>query len=283
MISSVGTSNAASVALIRRKELNLSFLEAGQGTPVVLLHGIPGSALTWAAVGERLAREYRVVIPDLLGFGRSDPPSGDYYLEAQAHRVRELLERLGIAELVLGGHDFGGPVALTLRRLYPELRIRALILSATNLFTDTYVPPPLRLARIPLLGTALFRLLAGTRSGLRLMHRGAAVQKREVPWRAFERHLTASGVDLTWRIFHRSLAHLETNYRAVEALLPELGVPTLILWGDCDPFFAVSVGERSHRAIPNSVFRVFPETGHFVPEEQPGRVADEIRSFLASV
>jgi pimeloyl-ACP methyl ester carboxylesterase len=264
-------------------ERGLGFLEAGQGTPVVLLHGIPGSALTWAAVGERLAGQYRVVIPDLGGFGRSDPPDGDYYMEAQAHGVRALLARLGIGELVLGGHDFGGPVALTLRRLYPELRMRALILSATNLFTDTYVPPPLRLARVPWLGTPLFWLLAGNRCGIRLMYQAAAVQKREVPWERFRRHLTASGTDLTWRIFQRSLSDLETNYRAVEALLPHLRVPTLILWGDRDPFFAVSVGERSHRAIPGSIFRVLPATGHFVPEEQPGLVADEIRAFLAAV
>ena len=283
MTSSTPLRSAAGMALTCRKELGLSFLEAGQGTPVVLLHGIPGSALAWAAVGERLAGEYRLVIPDLLGFGRSDPPGGDYYMEAQAHRVRGLLERLGIAELVLGGHDFGGPVALTLRRLYPDLRIRALILSATNLFTDTYVPPPLRLARIPLLGTLLFRLLGGNRWGLRLMYEAATVQKREVPWKRFRHHLTVSGVDLTWRIFQRSLADLETNYRAVEALLPALGAPTLILWGDRDPFFSVSVGARSPRAIPGSVFRVLPETGHFVPEEQPGRVADEIRAFLAAL
>ncbi|MFN0178050.1 MAG: alpha/beta fold hydrolase [Gemmatimonadales bacterium] len=283
MTSSARPSSAAGVALTRRHELGLSFLEAGHGTPVVLLHGIPGSALAWATVGERLAGDYRVVMPDLLGFGRSDPPSGDYYMEAQAHRVRELLERLDIAEFVLGGHDFGGPIALTLRRLYPELRIRALILSATNLFTDTYVPPPLRLARFPSFGTPLFWLFAGNRWGLRLMYEAATVQKREVPWDRFRRHLTASGVDLTRRIFQRSLGDLETNYRAIETLLPDLGVPTLVLWGDRDPFFGVSVGERSHRAIPGSVFRVFPETGHFVPEEQPGRVADEIHEFLAAV
>ena len=276
-------SGAPAVALTYRTGLGLGFLEAGGGPPVVLLHGIPGSALAWSAVGGRLAGQYRVVIPDLLGFGRSAPPDGDYYMEAQAHQVRALLERLGIGELVLGGHDFGGPVALTLRRLYPELRIRALILSATNLFTDTYVPPPLRLARIPLVGTLWFRILAGNRWGLRLMYEAATVQKQEVPWERFRHHLTASGVDLTRRIFQRSLADLEINYRALEAVLPDLHVPTLVLWGDRDPFFGVSVGERIHRMIPGSSFRVLPETGHFVPEEQPGRVADEIRAFLAAV
>lgn len=283
MTTSAPAGRDSTLTLTRHSEAGLSYLEGGRGNPIVLLHGIPGSALAWAAVGERLAQHYRVVIPDLLGFGRSDSANGDFYMEAQARRIGRFLDRLGIAELVLAGHDFGGPVAVTLSRLCPELRIRALILSATNLFTDTYVPPPLRLAGSPMLGASLFRLIAGNRWGLRLMYEAAAVQKREIPWQRFRRHLTASGMDLTWRIFHRSLADLGTNYRDIEALLPKLAVPTLVLWGDRDPFFAVSVGERSHHAIPGSVFRTFAETGHFVPEEQPRLVADGILEFLAQV
>jgi len=280
MTSLAPPTDAAGPELRRRTERGVSFLEAGQGTPVVLLHGIPGSALAWAAVGARLAGDCRVVIPDLAGFGQSAAPAGDYYMEAQARAVRELLARLDIGELVLGGHDFGGPVALTLLRLHPELRVRGLILSATNLFTDTPVPPPLRLARVPGIGPAMFRLMAGTRVGLWLMYQAATAGKSQATWARFRCHLTAGGMDLTWRIFQRSLADLETNYRPIEALLPGLDLPALVLWGDRDPFFAVSVGERSHRAIPGSVLRVLPGTGHFVPEEQPDRVAAEIREIL---
>jgi len=272
-----------SPALARRKVAGISFLEGGQGLPLVLLHGVPGSAIAWRSVGERLVEQYRLVIPDLAGFGASDRPREDYYMEAQAGRIRELLDQLGINELALGGHDFGGPVALTLRRLYPELRIRALILSATNLFTDTPIPLPLRAAGVPVIGSLLFALLAGNHVGLRLMHQVATVQKGEVPWAKFQRHLTRSSVGLTRRIFQRSLADLETNYRPIESLLPGLGLPTLVLWGDRDPFFPASVGKRTHDVIFASLFRVLPETGHFVPEEQPERVADEIRAFLAAV
>ena len=270
-------------SLVRRRRSGISFLEGGRGLPVLLLHGIPGSALTWSAVGERLTGRYRVIIPDLPGFGLSEPASDDWYMEGQAHRLRSLLDRLDVRELVLAGHDFGGPVALTLRRLYPELKIRGLILTATNLFTDTYVPPPLRIARVPLIGRLAFAAMAGNRLGLRLMYESATIQKKTATWAQFRRHLSRSSMALTSRIFQRSLADLFDNYAPIERSLSKTNVPTLVLWGDRDPFFGVAVGERSRRAIPGSVLRVLPHTGHFVPEEQPSRVADEMWTFLEAV
>lgn len=266
--------------LARHKQQGTNFLVGGEGEPFVLLHGIPGSALTWKAVGELLSDHYRVVLPDLSGFGNSDPPDGDYYMEAQAAHVKRLLDRLGIKEFYLGGHDFGGPVALTLIRLYPELKIKGLVLSATNVFTDTYVPMPLRAARIPVLGTLLFKLVVGNRVGLRMMYLGATANKKEASRARFKQHLTPSGVDLTRRIFQHSLANLEHNYQAIEDSLANLTIPTLVLWGGQDPFFGRPVGHRTHQAIQNSVLKVYEHTGHFVPEENPDLVARDIASFF---
>jgi pimeloyl-ACP methyl ester carboxylesterase len=266
--------------LARHKHQGTSFLMGGEGEPFLFLHGIPGSALTWKAVGELLSDHYRVVLPDLAGFGDSDPPDGDYYMEAQATHVKQLLDRLGIEEFYLGGHDFGGPVALTLIRLYPELKVKGLVLSATNVFTNTHIPAPLRTARIPVLGTLLFKLLAGNRTGLRMMYLVATSDKNEAPWTRFKQHLTPSAVDLTRRIFQRSLANLKNNYQMVEDSLADLTIPTLVLWGTRDPFFGLPVGDRTHQAIRGSVLKVYERTGHFVPEEKPNLVARDIVSFF---
>lgn len=282
-MSSAPANRPVTPPLIQRSAAGLGFLEGGTGRPLLLLHGIPGSSAAWAAVGERLTSRARVIIPDLAGFGRSRRPARDGYMEEQARSVRRLLERLGITDLVLGGHDFGGPVALTLVRLFPELRVRALILSATNLFTDTPIPPPLRLAGVPVLGPVLFRLMAGNRLGLRLMYAAACARKSNLPWSRFRAHLTPSAMDMTWRIFHRSLSDLEANYGAIEAGLTGLRMPTLVLWGDRDPFFPGPVGERSARAIRGSDYHVLAGTGHFVPEEQPDLVADAIASLLPAL
>ena len=265
--------------LVRRTEGGISFLEAGSGVPVLMLHGIPGSALTWAGVGSLLSDRYRVIIPDLMGFGSSDAPAGDYYMDAQADAIQRLMSALSIDSVVLAAHDFGAPVVLTMLRRFPALDVRALVIAATNVFTDTYVPPPLRLARVPILGTAFFMLAAGNAVGLRLMYRAGNRQGLTAP----QEHLTAGGIDLTRRIFQRSLADLKTNYGAIQDMLGGIGIPTLVLWGDRDPFFATDVGERTARAIPGAQLRVFRDTGHFVPEERPSDVAEEMHAFVSGL
>ncbi len=268
--------------LKRFKEGKTSFLKGGEGEPFLLLHGIPGSAYTWESAGILLAGSYQVIIPDLLGFGQSDMPEDDYYLEAQARGINQLLDKLGIKKLYLGSHDFGGPVSLTLMRLFPNLTINGLVLSATNVFTDTYIPPPLRVAGVPFLNTIFFKAMIGNRTGIRMMYLAATKEKTEASWQKFERHLTPSGIDMARRIFQRSLSDLKTNYQQIEDMLPGIAVPTLILWGENDPFFATSVGERTYRAIPGSILKIYEHTGHFVPEEQPADVARDVIDFFGS-
>lgn len=257
-----------------------SVLTGGTGEPLLLLHGIPGSAFAWEKAGTLLSEHFRVIIPDLRGFGHSHAPDGDFYMEAQAHSLYALLQGLGIKRLSIGAHDFGGPVAFTLMRLFPDLVVRTLVVSATNLFTDTPIPPPLRVAAVPVLGDMFFRVAVGNSVGLRMLHMAATCHTSEAPWRSFRRHLTPSGIDLTRRIFQRSLADLKGNYAAIEGMLPTIAQPTLVLWGDTDPFFSAAVGERTHRALQHSQLKVYRDTGHFVPEERPKEVARDIEHFL---
>lgn len=266
----------------RHKDHGISFLKGGNGKPFLLLHGIPGSAFSWEQAGLLLGNHYQVIIPDLLGFGESDFPQGDYYMEQQARAIRELLRHLGVTSLYLGGHDFGGPVALTLMRLFPDLEIRGLVLSDTNVFVDTYIPPPLRIAKVPLLGKLFFKVMAGNLLGMWMMYQQAFKNKSQTSWKQFEKHLTPGCLEFTSKIFQRSLADLKKNYQDIEEFLPRIGVPTLVLWGTLDPFFAVSVGERTHTAIKNSAFEVYAHTGHFVPEEMPADVARDIINFFGT-
>lgn len=268
--------------LLRRHQAGkMSCLMAGEGQPFLLLHGIPGSAFAWGGAGKLLAEQYQIIIPDLLGFGQSHLAlDDDYYMESQAAGLRTVLDALNIKRFYLGGHDFGGPVAITLLRLFPDLVVKGLVLSATNMFTDTYIPPPLRVAGVPQLNKLVFKAIAGNRIGLRLMYLAATQEKQEASWEKFKRHLTPSGMNFTWRIFQRSLVDLKTNYQAIEAMLPQLNLPTLILWGDKDPFFAVSVAQRTQQTIPGSTLKIYENTGHFVPEERPAAVAQDIKNFF---
>lgn len=270
------------VKLERFKEDGISFLKGGVGDVFVLLHGIPGSTSSWQQTGLLLQDQFQVIIPDLLGFGESDAPRGDYYMIQQANSLHELLSNLGITSAYIAGHDFGGPVALTMMRLFPDFEVKGLVLSDTNVFTDTFIPVPLRMAKVPYLANPFFKMMAGNLAGMRMMYQQAFVNKSDTSWQRFKSHLTKGGMELTAKIFQRSLADLKVNYEDIEVMLPDIDVPTLVLWGAKDPFFPASVGQRTHGAIKNSVLKIYPETGHFVPEERSAEVAQDIIDFVDS-
>jgi len=254
-------------------------LSGDEGPAVLLLHGIPGWRGTWREVAARLAADHRVASPDLLGFGDSDPAPPRAHAREQAEALAALVDALGWREFHVAGFDFGGPAAVLLASLVPA-RVRSLVLAATNLFPDTPVPPPLRVARVPALGDLAFRLAFG-RPGLVAMWRVACRDRGSYP---LARHLgalaSAQGVASTRRIFLASLRDLAGLYGPVARAAEEIAVPSAVLWGDRDPFFPLSVGERSARAVRGRL-HVLAGCGHFVPEERPDEVARVVRETIA--
>ncbi|MBK8998593.1 MAG: alpha/beta hydrolase [Myxococcales bacterium] len=248
------------------------------GPTVVLLHGIPGSRATFAAVGERLGKTCRVVVPDLLGFGDSPDAPDHYHAEEHAEVVVQFLAKLGIEDFHLVGFDFGGPTAIRLAAKLGQ-RVRSLTVAATNMFPDTPIPPPLRLAKVPVLGWLFFRLAFGT-LGLMAMWLAAVADRRAFPCKRYRAALKGHGVRTTRRIFLSSMRDLPGLYGEVERLGRTLGLPSLVLWGDRDPFFPRAVGERTAKAL-GAELRILPGCGHFVPEERPTETADAIAELIA--
>lgn len=243
-----------------------------RGPHVVLLHGIPGSAATWDGVAERLAETCRVVVPDLIGFGESDRSTDIDGLgaEEQAVALEAALDRLGVERVVLAGHDFGGPVALTLLRRRPEL-VSGLALIATNAFPDTPVPLPLRAVCWPLIGRVAEQLLFSGPSLRVMLRRGASRRLDARRYLGDRAERTAIRV-----IFAASLRELSRRYAEVETALRGAPGPTLIAWGDSDPFFTVDQGRRT-AAAGHARFALYPGCGHFVPEERPDELAEDLR------
>ncbi len=248
------------------------------GPAVLLLHGIPGWRGTFAPVGRLLSRQGRVFVPDLPGFGDSDDPPPGAHAAEQASMMVELVEALGLTRVHLVGFDFGGPIAvLAARRL--RGRVLSLTLVATNLFPDTPVPGVLRVARVPVLGPLFFRLAFG-RLGLTMMWRGAVGDRAAFPLARYRRAIQfPRGVAWTRKIFLASLRDLPGLYSEVEAAARSLEVPSVILWGDHDPFFPVQVGERTAAAL-GARLQILAGCGHFVPEERPEQVAAAILELM---
>ncbi|MFN2503004.1 MAG: alpha/beta fold hydrolase [Acidimicrobiales bacterium] len=252
------------------------------GPTVVLLHGIPGSGRSWTAVAERLAQEGRVLVPDLIGFGdsaRSDDIAV-LHAEGQAAALEEMLRWLGISRAVVVGHDFGGPVALTLAQQSPEL-VAGLGLLATNAFSDTPIPFPLSTVTWPVLGPLAARLLFSAPSLLAMMRQGVGSPRRRIDVRgAVGDRRQRRAIRL---IFGASLTRLNELYRPIQDRLGRIEVPTLVAWGERDRFLTPEQGRRTATAIPAARLRVYPKAGHFLPEERPEEVASDLAALLSAV
>lgn len=252
----------------------------GGGVDVVLLHGIPGSGRAWDDVAVTLAERYRVVVPDLLGFGGSARPREAEALWASPQRdaVASALDHLEVHQAVVVGHDFGGPIALELIATRPDL-VSHLVLASTNAFPDTPIPFPLSIVTWPVVGRLAERVvlsgpaLAGTlrlgvvEPGVRLapeIYLGDGAQRRAIR-----------------TIFATSLRGLDQRYAPIAEGLGSIAVPTVVLWGDRDPFFSVDQGRRTARAIRGARFVVLEGAGHFLPEERPGAFVEAVDSLVA--
>ena len=104
------------------------YLDAGQGAPVVLLHGFPETNFAWRYQIPVLAEHYRVIAPDLRGYGETDKPAGGYDKRNMARDLRELLRALGIEKIALVGHDRGARVATRFAKDYPEMVDRLVVM-----------------------------------------------------------------------------------------------------------------------------------------------------------
>jgi pimeloyl-ACP methyl ester carboxylesterase len=255
--------------------------EEGSGHPIVLLHGIPTSSFLWRRVLPVVARDYRGLAPDLLGFGRSDKPaSGDYTVTGQATLLGRLLEQLGLERYALAGHDFGALVAAELLARRPE-QVTHLVILNTSFRPERWSgPSPLWLLRLPLLGELAMALARPWM--LRLAMR---------PFLAEPGRLTRGDLDGYWEPFERSFrTTLLRLYRSApmtaadfarwRETLGRLAVPCLIAWGARDPAFRADEARELARLIPGARLVLFAHASHFLPEDRPQALGRLIGLFL---
>lgn len=249
----------------------------GAGDPVVLLHGFPTSSRLWHALVPDFAPGHRLVIADLPGFGRSDPPrlgvAGAAGCAAHADALRALLDDLGVERAILVGHGMGGGVAQAFAVQWPE-RVSALALVSSAAFGVR----PRGMARFaralgPLARFTPPTLLAGFVHGS--VRRGFAdISRSRLTLDTCLRHFTTSGGRDALAAHLRALGECDTTRWS--ARLGELTMPAAVIWGADDPFYPRALGERLQQAIPGATLTVIPGAAHFVPEDSP----DQLRRAL---
>lgn len=250
----------------------------GNGEAVVLIHGIPGGPGAWHPVAGKLARSHRVIVPHLLGFNESARPtkSTALWTDSQARGILGICDELGIQEAALVGHDFGGPVAAKLIELRPQQWSR-LALFSTNVFGDTPIPMPLALAVLPFIG-AIFRKLLFSKPSLAMMMR-QGVGRRDVSLESSTYLGDDQQVNAIATIFTYALQNLDSLYPPLERALAGYDRPSLVGWGDRDPFFSVDQGRRTAELLAGE-FSLYEGAGHFTPEECVEEIAADLQKLM---
>ncbi len=261
--------------------VRIHYQEAGDenAPPIILIHGFISSNLVWNEVFLPLANAgFRVIAPDLPGYGYSDKPShGRYTIDAQACAVLGLMDRLGIDQATIVGASYGGAVAATIALDYSE-RVAKLILVGAVSNDQPRKKLLLRLAGVPLLGDIATPLFLGSRWILR--KRTQDVYRR-LGYPLDERKLEARHHLLetanTHRAMIRTIRRWEADRISREASL--IRQPTLLVWGEEDTHIPISEAFRLRDAIPNSRLTVFRNCGHLPPTEYPEKFVEVVADF----
>ena len=262
--------------------VRIHYQEAGErAAPVlVLIHGFLASNFIWRDVLVPLAeRGFRVVAPDLVGFGFSDKPAdGEYTIEAQARTVVRLLDELQIARATLVGSSYGGAVSAVVALDYPE-RVERLVLVGAVCNDNLKQHPVLRLVATPAVGDLLSPALLDLRYLLRrklFSRRVALAERLSEDQRIAGRHLPLRAAD-TQRAMLSTLRRWSATRVEREAHL--IRQPTLIIWGAQDEDTPLHDGETLGRLIPDARLVVYPDAGHLPQEERPQEFTAAVAEF----
>lgn len=258
----------------------LAYLDEGSGPAVLLIHGIPTSSLLWRQVIPVLAEQYRVIVPDMLNYGRSDKPSrADVSIAAQARLMFGLLDGLGVGRAHVVGHDIGGGVAQIMAVRRPE-RVNKLAMGNTVCF-DSWPIPEFQPLQQP--GAERQFSLDQFTSMMREMLPQGVYRDESLTDEAIEMMLAPWSDEQGKRALFRNFRRLNPEYtQAIGEELSDLPHETLIFWGREDPFQKPAYAERLCEAIPHAELLWFYEAAHWTMEEKPSEVASALRRFLGS-
>jgi 2-hydroxy-6-oxonona-2,4-dienedioate hydrolase len=265
--------------------MSTQHLEAGAGSPVLLLHGYEQSASSWRWVIPTLARTHRVLAPNLPGHGDSPPAVGGYAPGRDLTPfVAGFLDTLGVGPLDVVGHSVGGAVALRLALADPK-RVRTLTLvDSAGLGRD--VNPLLALTTLPVLGE-LAILLSRMPGGDLLRTSMSAAMLFAQPWRVPAEFLTEQhalgrrvGQLETATAMARALFDLNGQHEVLLDQLHTLTMPTLLVWGACDYVLPAYQALAAVDRLPAGRLVLFPDCGHLPHVECPDRFAAVLSEFL---
>lgn len=252
--------------------------EAGEGEPLVLLHGWPQHWWAWRRVVPLLAPHARLIMPDLRGFGWSDAPPDGYDKQSMADDVLVVLDRLGLQRVRIVGHDWGGWIAFLACMTAPERFERALMLGVSPPFGRPSPRMLLDLWRfaymLAIAAPVVGERVAASERFVRTVLSARAGAFTDDDLRAFAAVVAQPARARASVQLYRTFLLRE----AVRGARGRLHVPTRLVVGARDPVVRPSLLAGRERFADDLTIELVPDCGHWIPAERPDLVAERVLS-----
>lgn len=262
------------------------YWDEGAGEPLLLVHGLGSSAESWLFNVEGLARRYRVLVPDLIGFGKSDKTTdaNELNLARSSRFLAGFLETQGVQKTHVVGNSMGGIVSLQFAVDHPEMVDKLVLVDPAGFGRDVHMS--FRLQALPVLG----EILAEPRRRSTRMSLEVASHKRDfISDELVERFYELGrqpGMKAPFLAAVRqgiSVTGVRNEVlRPLQARIPSITAPTLIMWGRHDQILPISHLETGKRLIPHATVHIFEDCGHIPQMEKPEEFNRLLHEFIAA-
>ena len=274
---------------MRNGDVNLHYVASGNGPLVLFLHGFPEFWYSWRHQLSEFGRDHHAVALDLRGYNDSDKPFArrEYDISHLIADVTAAIDQLGVKPTALVGHDWGGAIAWLVAQRHPAMLNRLVIINAPHparFFEEIRQRHQRRKSRYMFLFQLPFlpewQMTRDGAAALTTLYRRHATNPdafSEEDIQIFRDAFLKAGVARAAINYYRNGL---TFYRAARQS-GTIEVPTLLIWGDRDPYLGLRLSEGTDRYVRNLAVRHFANAGHFAHEERAAEVNAEIRAFLA--
>ena len=247
----------------------IHYVEAGSGPTVILLHGLGGSSEVWQFNLTALAEKYHVVVPDQIGFGKSDKPLVNYRIRTYVDFLDQFCKQLKIERASLVGNSMGGWIATAFTAAFPDRVDKLVLVDAAG-----YAPPKDIDTR------TFYALNPTTREGTRVLLGKVFYNKLFQTDAAVEQAIAsrlAAGDGYTINRITESIIRGEDF---LDDAVKTIKRPTLIIWGRQDGLVALAEGEHFNKDIAGSKLVVIDQCGHMPQIEKPAEFNAAVLKFL---
>jgi pimeloyl-ACP methyl ester carboxylesterase len=248
----------------------IHYLEAGSGPAVILIHGLGGSTANWAPTIAPLAQKYRVLVPDQIGFGKSDKPMLNYRVGTLVDFLDGFYKQVGIQKASLVGNSLGGFTAAAYAIAHPEKVDKLVLVDAAGFRVTGDLDPKVLNGLNPSTRQQIIDLI-----GLVFYNKGPFTNDAAIE--AFLASRVTAGDQYTIQRFIDSIGRGED---VLDSKLGAIKHPTLIVWGREDGLTPLAMGQRFNKEIAGSQLFVIEKCGHVPQLEKPAEFNAGLLKFL---